>query len=277
MPRLTTQLWLTIHSRLTAPSMVLVPVALALTGCARDPLVGVELLNRTGGACDSAYLELNGDQHLFNANVPNGNFSIGGGFPYPMPATATLRWKTEDKIEHSATIDVPAQPRESARFLDYVFVILPKGRAKAAVLAWNETGSQAETERKVSLRDDLGRDGGPNYRVGVKNTTGVNVSDVDVRFGPYAVNAGIHLSGSGQDYTIAWGLPYPVTKSASVRWVTADGREWTRDVDLSDLLPSALDDKCFWFVLTREGDVTVRVVNWNDLRAGKHPDLCRGS
>ncbi len=154
MPRFPTSPQFTIHSKLTVASMVLIPVVFALIGCGGDPLVSVDLLNRTGGACDSAYIELNGKHHLFNTNVPNDDSSISGGFPYPMPATATLRWKTEDKIEHSATIDIPAQPRERTRYLDYVFVIFPEGRASAAVLAWNEP-TEAQVNHDVAVQDDL--------------------------------------------------------------------------------------------------------------------------
>src|SRR5262249_14490629 len=114
---------------LTLSSIVL--LAAALPGCSRDPLVSVELINRTGGACDRAYGGLKGTTPLFNANVPNGDSSITGGFPYPMPATATLRW-SQNKVEHTATVDVPPQPPQRASSLHYLFVILPDGRAKAA-------------------------------------------------------------------------------------------------------------------------------------------------
>jgi hypothetical protein len=257
------------------PMLLLFSSGLPLLGCARHPLVSINLMNRTGGACEKAEIELNGKSYLLSASVPNGNASISGGWPYPMPASAKLRWKAENKMEYSATVDIRSPSHERARLLEYEVVILPEGRSNAAVRGWVEpTGVDAA--RRVTLRDELGRDGGPNYRVAVKNTAGVDVSDLDVRFGPYAVNAGTHLSGSGHDYSIATGLPYPITNSASVRWFTKDGHAWKRVVDLPRVPASDLNDSCFWFVLSREGDVAVRIVNWNALRAGKHLELCRG-
>ena len=79
MPTLATPLRLTIRSRHILASIALIPVALAFTGCGGDPLVSVELWNRTGGACDSTYVELRGTFHLFNTNVPNDDSGITGG------------------------------------------------------------------------------------------------------------------------------------------------------------------------------------------------------
>jgi hypothetical protein len=249
--------------------------SLLLTGCGRQPLISVNLLNRTGGACQSASVDFNGKSEDLNANVPNGDASISGGWPYPMPRTATLRWVTEDRTPYSATLTVPPAPPGHADFLDYEFVLLPRGRANVAVLA--QSGStEGEAEQAVAVQNDLGRDGGPSYRVAVKNAALTDLHDVDVRFGQYAVNAGTSFSGSGQNYSIATGLPYPVTTSALVRWTTKDGHAYTNIVSLTNLLPSDLNDKCFWFILREQGDVTAQVVGWSDLRAGKHPELCRG-
>jgi len=209
------------------------------------------------------------------ANVPNGNASITGGWPYPMPAEATLRWETESQTQYIAAVTIPSPPNGQARSLKYMFVLLPEGRANVAVAARNSSTDDNVT-RSLAVYYALGRDGGPNYRVAVKNTTGMKVHGLDVRFGPYAVNAGTHLRNRGQTHSIATGLPYPVTKSASLRWITKDDKEWAKVVDIEDVLPPDLNDKCLWFILKREGDVEVQIVTWDDLRAGKHPELCHG-
>ncbi len=172
-------------------------------------------------------------------------------------------------------MSLPPPPPGRARFLDYEFVLLPGGRANVDVIAWSDSTDSA-TEKALAVKNDLGRDGGPNYRVAVKNTTGMDVDHLDARFGPYAVNPGTHLSASGQNYSIATGLPYPITDSVSVRWVTKDGHLYTKVAALPHLSPSDFNDKCLWFILRDQGDVAVQVVGWSDLRAGKHPELCRG-
>lgn len=261
--------------KLAALGVFFALVLFFLGGCAREPLVSVELLNRAGGACESVNIDFNGKSEELKGNVPNGNSSITGGWPYPMPASVTLRWVTEDQSRYSATLAIPLPPKARARFLDYEFVILPGGRANVAVVAWSNS-TDAEVKRQVAVTDDLGRDGGPNYRVAIKNTTGANVHGVDVRFGPYAINAGADLSDTGQNFSIATGLPYPVTSLVSLRWVTSDGHPLAKVVDVANVLPSDLNDKCFWFILEEQGNVEVQIVGWNDLRAGKHPDLCHG-
>jgi hypothetical protein len=255
---------------LTLWHILLAVIPLWLGGCRRAPLVSVELLNRTGAACLDVTIILNGNSHGLGWCAPNSNSSITGGWPYPMPANAEIRWVTEDNTRYSAKLVLPPASARRADFLDYTFVILPNGRADVAVVAWSD-----ESDR-VADSDSLSRDGGPNYRGALKNTTGGNVQGVDVRFGPYAVNAGTTLNAAGQNYSIATGLPYPVTRLVSLRWVTSGDQSWAKVVDIGDVLPSDLNGKCFWFILGERGSVRVQIVEWNNLRAGKHPELCRG-
>lgn len=255
---------------------LLIAFALLLAGCAGKPLVSVGLFNRTGGACRSVDIEFNGHLEDLGGNVPNGNSGITGGWPYPMPTNATLRWVTEDQNRYAAALTLPKPSVSRAEFLDYDFVILPDGRAKVIVLPWSGEPTDTKVEHDIVLETKLCCDGGPNYRVAVKNTTGFNVDNLDVRFGPYAVNAGTHLSGTGQNYSIATGLPYPIAKSASLRWTTGDGHSWNKVVDLKNSLPSDPDGKCFWFILREQGNAEAQIVEWSALRAGKYPDLCRG-
>jgi hypothetical protein len=192
-----------------------------------------------------------------------------------MPKTATLRWVAEDQTSNSVTLALPQTPPGHTGFLDYEFVLLPRGRANVVVLTQNGSGEE-EVSKAVAAKDDLGRDGGPNYRVAVKNAAGTDLQDVDVRFGQYTVNAGTSLNDSGQDYSIATGLPYPITQSALVSWTTKDGHAYTNIVSLTNLLPKDFNDKCFWFIVRQQGEVAVQIVAWSELRAGKHPQLCRG-
>jgi hypothetical protein len=267
-------------SKLSALAVSQGLLLLMLAGCTGSPLVTVTLLNRTGGACQSVQIDLNGKSEALAGNVANGNADITGGWPYPMPSKATLRWVTDNATSCSATLNIPAPSPARADFLNYEFVLLPAGRAKVAVVSEKDSSDMdamgRAAERAVAIQNDLGRDGGPNYRVAVKNTTGMDVEDVDVRFGPYTVNAGTQLSATGQNYSIATGLPYPVTSSASLRWITKDGQVHTNACTLRDLLPPDLNGKCLWFLLRDHGDATVQIVAWSDLRAGKHPDLCHG-
>jgi hypothetical protein len=250
----------------------------ALVGCASEPpLTTVELFNRTGGACKSVKIELNGESKELKGNVPNGNSSETADYwPYPMPTNVTLRWVTEDQSQYSAALTLPKPPAARSEFLDYDFVILPNGRANVIVLASSGDATDAQVEQQIKLENKLCCDGGPNYRVAVKDTSRFIVDGLDVRFGTYAVNAGTHLSNTGQNYSIATGLPYPVTKSVSLHWMTSDGHSWDKVIDLTNVLPSELNDKCFWFILKEQGNVEVKIVGWNDLRAGKYPDLCHG-
>jgi hypothetical protein len=144
------------------------------------------------------------------------------------------------------------------------------------VLAQSGDATDAQVEQQIKLENKLCCDGGPNYRVAIKDMTSFTVDGLDVRFGTYTANAGTHLSGTGQNYSIATGLPYPVTKSASLHWMTSDGHSWDKVIDLTNVLPSELNDKCFWFLLKEQGNVEVKIVGWNDLRAGKYPELCHG-
>jgi hypothetical protein len=199
---------------------------------------------------------------------------IGGGWPYPMPPTATLRWVTEDGRSHSATVNIPRPRSTWVDFLQYSFVLLPDGRANAAVFGWSGRITDGEVDKQVAAENDLGRDGGPEYKVAMKNATSHAIQSTDARFGPYVVTRG-HFSATDQDHFIKHALPYPVTKLAEVRCTLDNGQKYAKIVDLSDL-PSDLNGKCIWFILKPQGDVAARVVSWSDLRAGKHPDLCRG-
>jgi hypothetical protein len=249
--------------------------ALVFVGCIRsDPYVSIKMMNRTGGACEGVSLELNGSKTDFGLWVPNGNSGISGGWPYPMPPKATIYWITQDQTSHSATLNLPKLPKVG-EFLDYEFVILPCGRAKVLVFTWTDR-VDSDIERKIADINELACDGGPNYRIAVKNITGLVVRDVDVRFGTYTVNAGLLLSNTGQNYSIASGLPYPVTQSASLYWKTSDGHNWMKTINLDSILPSNLNDKCFWFILQKGGEVRMQIVDWDDLRAGKHPELSKG-
>lgn len=264
-------------SALIASQALLLPM---LSGCMGQPLITVTLLNRTGGACQSVHIDLNGKSEALAGNVANGNADITGGWPYPMPSKATLRWVTESATSYSATVNIPSPSPARSDLLDYEFVLLPAGRANVAVISEKDASDMDSigraAERAVAIQNDLGRDGGPNYRVAVKNATGMDVEGVDLRFGPYTVNAGTHLSATGQNYSIATGLPYPVTTSASLRWITKDGQAHTNACTLRGVLPPDLNGECLWFLLRERGDATVQVVAWSDLRAGKHPDLCHG-
>lgn len=251
----------------------LLSVMFLFCGCMGTPLVSVALMNRTGGGCEKVSLDLNGNVTDLSGHVPNGNSSISGGWPYPMPPKATIHWITEDQKSYSATLNLPKLSK-TGEFLDYEFAILPNGLAKVGVFTWTDI-IDADIERTIAAKNELGCDGGPNYRVAVKNMTGLVARDVDVRFGSYSVNAGLQLDNIGQNFSIASGLPYPVTKSASLRW-RSDDRAWTNTVDLESLLPSNLNDKCFWFILEKEGNIQTQIVDWNDLRAGKHPELSKG-
>jgi len=249
----------------------------SLAGCASEPpLITVGLFNRTGGACQSVKLELNGKTEELNGNVPNGNSTMTEDWPYPMPTNVMLRWVTENQSLHSATLALPKPSVSRPEFLDYDFVILPDGRANVIVLAGSGEPTENKVEHDIVLENKLCCDGGPNYRVAVKNITGSDVNGLAVRFGNYEVNAGTHVDGTGQNYSIATGLPYPVTKSVSLHWMTSDRHSWDKVVDLTNILPSDLNDKCFWFVLKEQGSAEVKIVGWNDLRAGKYPDLCHG-
>ncbi len=249
----------------------------SLVRCASEPpLITVGLFNRTGGACQSVKLELNGKSEELSANVPNGHSTMTEDWPYPMPTNVTVRWVTDNQSRYSATLALPKPPSSRAEFLDYDFVILPGGRANVMVLAWSGEPTDAKVEHDITLENKMCCAGGPNYRVAVKNMTGGNVDNLDVRFGSYAVNAGTHVDGSGQNYSIATGLPYPVTNSVSLHWVTKDGHPCAKVVDVSNILPPDLNDKCFWFILKENGEVEAQIVGWNELRAGKYPNLCHG-
>jgi hypothetical protein len=252
-------------------------ILVSLVGCtSKSPLITVGLFNRTGGACESVKIELNGKSEELKGNVPNGNSTMTEDWPHPMPTNVTLRWITENQSQYSATLTLPKPSVTRPEFLDYDFVILPDGRANVIVIAWSGEPTDTKVENDIALQNKLCCNGGPNYRVAVKNVTGNKVDGLDIRFGPYAVNAGTYVDGSGQNYSIATGLPYPVTKSASLHWVTSGGHSWDKMVDLVNILPADLNDKCFWFILKENGNAEVQIVGWSDLRAGKYPDLCHG-
>lgn len=212
-----------------------------------------------------------------------------GMWPYPMPPKATLSWTTESNA-YSIPLTLPVVTNRHPDFIEYYFVILPNGRAKVAATAWSSStyagperefrqfpiASQTDVELGIKIENDLCRDGGPDYRVGVKNKTGVKIEDVGVKFGSYTVNGGSMLNNTDEDSNIAVGLPYPVTDSASLHWVTQDGHSWDKVLDMAKILPLNLDRKCFFFVLKENGNAEVQIVDWNDLRAGKHPDLRSG-
>ncbi|GAB5517660.1 MAG: hypothetical protein Rhob2KO_53850 [Rhodopirellula baltica] len=188
-----------------------------------------------------------------------------------MPSTVTLRWVTEDNAHHAATVNIPALSSDQPTSVRYSFALFPEGRANVAV-----TDNSMSVDQCIDIENELGCDGGPNYRVAVKNVTGLDAKKVAVRFGSHLVNAGTHVNSTGQNYSIARGLPYPLTESADIYWTTSDGREWSDEVNLIDLYSTELSDHCLWFILGTNGDVTFQIVLWDDLRAGHHPNLCRG-
>jgi hypothetical protein len=252
-------------------------LGISFASCASEPLTTVGLFNRTGSACPNVKIELNGKSEELKGNVPNGNSDFTSEeWPYPMPTNITLQWVTENHSNYTATLSLPKPSVRHAEFLDYHFVILPNGHANVIVIAWSGEPTQTKVEHDIVLENKLCCDGSPNYRAAAKNSTGGTIDNLDIRFGSYMVNAGTHIDGTGQNYSIATGLPYPITKSASLHWTTSDGHSWNKIVDLTNVLPSSLDDKCFWFILKEQGNAEVKIVDWNDLRAGKYPDLCHG-
>jgi len=257
-----------------------VGIVLFLIGCvngASKPLISVELMNRMGGVCKNVEIELKGKPYELVANVPNGNTSItDDSWPNPMPTNAVLQWTTDNQSNYTAKLLLEKPSVDHPEFLDYYIVMLPNGRANALVNAWSGEPTDAKVNQDIVLEDKLCCDGGPNYRVAVKNLTGGVIDNLNIQFGSNTVNAGTHVDGTGQNYSIATGLPYPATKSTSLHWKTNDGNSWDKIVDLTTNLPSDLNDKCFWFIIGKQENVEVKVVDWKDLRAGKYPDLCHG-
>ena len=137
-------------------------LVLLLAGCASKPLITVKLFNRTGGACQSVSIELNGKSEDLAGNVPNGDSDFTSDYwPNPMPANATLRWVTQDQSRYSITLGLPKSSVSHAEFLDYEFVILPSGRASLILLAWSGEPTETKVEHDIVLENKLCCDGGP--------------------------------------------------------------------------------------------------------------------
>lgn len=275
----------------------------ACVGCGRpsQPLVSVGLHQRTGQHCADFSIELNGRKNcVFGGELGvNGNSSVTGGWPYPMPAEVTLQWTTEDNKHHVVKQALPAIPAGRADFLDYEIVLLPEGRANALAHTnvfrpylkrgapeWEERAKLDDVE-STARGEALNRmccDGGPMYWVCVKNLDAKRFAKYAVRFGKHTVAGGKwsvldpdehhpppRRGNQGTCFTS--GLPYPITAHADVEWTTADGKAFAKQVDLVAVLPRELDGTCLCFFLDGKGECRLTTIRWKDLQAGKHPEV----
>jgi hypothetical protein len=149
----------------------------------------------------------------------------------------------------------------------YVFILGYDGIVRAAPFTHEELLAQRDAK--------FACDNGPTYCVGVKNLTKGRLSGVAVRFDRYQVNAGSYVDapGRGNSFVFSFGLPYPITDTATVQWTTDDGAVHRDEVPLRPTLPKDLDGTCVCFLLGNSPPVEVRAVPFEDLRDGKYPEL----
>ena len=239
-------------------------------GCGHRPYYGLTVLNRTGQRCREIVIEFGGRTEHFPGGL-NGNIGISGGYPNPSPAQAKVRWTTESGDRHEQTVKFKSLKGAALGKVDYVFVIRYDGTAEAAPFT--------HAEKMRNLDAQLACGGGPAYMVGVKNLTSRKLDDVEVRFGEFQVNAGSRVV-MGPEYNDGWsityGLPYPVTDAAQIQWKTADGAPHTAEVALRPGIPDDLNGVCICFLLGDAPSASMRAVPFDELRAGKYPELHPG-
>lgn len=245
-------------------------VVLAVVGCARRPYYGLEVLNRTGQECREIVIEFGGLLEEFPPHTLNGHVGTSAYFPNPSPSEATIRWTTESGERHVKTLKLKSLKGADLDKVDYVFVIRYDGSADAAPFTHDE--------KVAGLDAQFACAGRPAYMVGIKNLTDAKLTDVVVRFGDFQVNGGGHVEGP--KYNDGWsffgGLPYPVTDSAHIHWKTAGGIDHSCEVALMPELPADLNGVCICFLLGNAQNASMRAVPFEELRAGRYPDLHRG-
>ncbi len=248
--------------------------ALILFGCGRETAYySVEVQNRTGEDCVECEVDFgtrySGSSRyaVVGGGCANDNRSLAGGFPDPGPTEATVHWKTKSGVEHTQTVSLESLRGKELDDATYVFILRYDGTVRAAPFTLAD---------RLAFRDAvLACDDGPNYCVGVKNLTSGLLSDVAVRFDRYQVNGGSYVDapGKGNSFVFSFGLPYPITDTATVHWTTADGVAHKEEVQLRPILPKDPDGTCICFLLGNGPPVRIRAVPFEDLRAGKYAEL----
>ena len=231
---------------------------------------GFQYMNRMGDHAESGVLSWG------NLELPFGYFLANGGgsesfYTNPIPSTATITWEMRDwrkfplldvpdppgRIKHQATAEVP-RPPQGARVVYYVFVVLPDKSLKIAVLT--------DDELYEELKDnELARNGGPRYCLGIRAEAGVSITNTRAFFGRYMAG-GDHTPREENDPGLGWmfshGLPYPLTETVRVEWTTPDGVEHVKEVPLLTELPENVDDQCICIIIGQDEQIVVTTRPW---------------
>ena len=221
-------------------------------------LYNLRVVNRTGQECEQVSIDFGTRKVLFQ-----NEWEKNGRFPDPAPTEATVHWTTKDGTRHTQAVALKSLRGKELHGVTYYFVLRYDGVVEAA--PW--------TYREGAVKQ--GSSGKPMYCTGIKNLTKGRLADVAVRFGRYQVDDRkyVDVRGVGNDFVFTFALPYPITETAVVQWTTVDGIVHKDETQLRRLVPEDSSGICICFLLGENPPVQVRAVPFDDLRAGKYPEL----
>jgi len=107
------------------------------------------------------------------------------------------------------------------------------------------------------------------YGVAIKNETGEAIDDVDLTFGGFKSAAGGYVADNGFAFDLD--VPRPVPDKARLAWKGASGAARMKEVDVLPLMPKSMDGITIFFVIHKDGNVTVTPLTKDEQRAGKPP------